>query len=164
MIIFDSSPLIHITKIGKIDYILRKFGCIIIPNAVFTEVIDDGIKEGYSDAIFLKNLFEERKIEKIEIKQQEIVLKNYLHPGEYEAILLAQQINGLLIMDEKKGRFVAERKKIEVVTTPDLLLLLCKEKIIDYTLFQSSLGKYASKGWLNPEIYQKYLMEGKKFE
>ena len=164
MIIFDSSPLIHITKMGKIDFILKKFKYITIPSSVFKEAIEDGITAGYSDAIILKNFFEEKKIEKVNIKQHEFILKNYLHPGEYEAILLAQEKNGLLVMDEKKGRLVAERKNIEAITTVDLLLLLCKEKAINYALFQSNLGKYASSGWLSPEIYQKYLIEGKKFE
>ncbi|HEY0087841.1 MAG TPA: hypothetical protein VGB37_03300 [Candidatus Lokiarchaeia archaeon] len=143
---------------------MKKFKYITIPSSVFKEAIEDGITAGYSDAIILKNFFEEKKIEKVNISQHEFVLKNYLHPGEYEAILLAQEKNGLLVMDEKKGRFVAERKNIDVITTVDLLLLLCKEKAIDYFLFQSNLGKYASAGWLSPEIYQKYLLEGKKFE
>lgn len=164
MIIFDSSPLIHLTKIGKIRFILNLFDFIVIPDKVYFEVIEEGIKTGFSDAILLRNYFKNKKIKKMEVSLHDPILKDYLHAGEYEAIQLAQQLDGLLVMDEKKGRLVAEQKEIEVVSTADTLLLLRKENVIDSTLFQSNLGKYAANSWLSPIIYDKYLKEGKKFE
>lgn len=164
MIIFDSSPLIHLTKIGKISFILNLFDFIVIPDKVYFEVIEEGIKIGFSDAILLQNYFKNKKIKKMEISLHDPILKDYLQAGEYEAIQLAQQLDGLLVMDEKKGRLIAEQKEIEVVSTADTLLLLRKENMIDSTLFQSNLGKYAASGWLSPKVYEKYLKEGKKFE
>ncbi len=55
MIILDSSPLIHLTKIGKIDYLINLFDFIIISKAVYKEVIIKGEKAGYSDARLLLN-------------------------------------------------------------------------------------------------------------
>lgn len=73
-------------------------------------------------------------------------------------------LDGLLVMDDRKARTVAEQKNLEVLTTADVLLLLLKENMINSTLFQLNLGKYSANGWLAPEIYKKYLTEGKKYE
>jgi hypothetical protein len=164
MIIFNSSPLIHLTKIGKIEYILNIFDFIVIPSEVYSEVIEEGIKEGFSDATLLYNYVENKKIKKIEINKPDLILKDYLHPGEYETIILAQQLEGLLVIDDRKARAVAEQKNLEVLTTADVLLLLLKENVINSTLFQLNLSKYSANGWLAPNIYEKYLAEGKKYE
>ena len=164
MIIFDSSPLIHLTKLGKIDFVIKMFDFIIVPKAVYSETIEDGIKTGFSDATLLLNYFRNEKIMKLEIGQQDPILKEYLHSGEYESIQLAQQLGIILVMDDRKGRLVAEQKGVEVLTTVDVLLLLRKENLINFTYFQSNLGKYSSNGWLAPNIYEKYLKEGKKYE
>ena len=68
MIILDSSPLIHLTKIGKIEYLVNLFDYLIISEAVYTETIENGIQSGYSDAKLLFNLVEEEKIKKLKIK------------------------------------------------------------------------------------------------
>ncbi|TFH28766.1 MAG: hypothetical protein E4G98_04910, partial [Promethearchaeota archaeon] len=80
MIILDSSPLIHLTKFGKMDYILNTFDIISIPDAVFNEVVEEGIKNGYSDAILIKNYISADKIRMVSVKKHDPLLQNYLHP------------------------------------------------------------------------------------
>ena len=164
MIIFDASPLIHLTKIGKLEYIINIFDSIIISNAVYKEVIEDGIKAGYTDAILLLNYIKKGKIKEITIENPDLLLNEYLHPGESESIQLALYLKGILVMDEKKGRMIAEQKNIEFLTTADVLLLLLKEKKINFDFFQKNLSKYSADGWLGANIFQKYLEEGKKYE
>ncbi|QEE15296.1 hypothetical protein DSAG12_01121 [Promethearchaeum syntrophicum] len=164
MIIFDSSPLIHLTKIGKIDFILKKFKNIIIPDAVYCEVIEKGIKHGYSDAILLENYYNEHRILKYSIKKQDPLLKKYLHLGEYESILLSETLKSLVILDDRKARLVAEQRKISSISTADMLLLLIKLKSINFNHFKRNLLKYSSNGWFTHELYEKYLNEGKKYE
>ncbi|GAH29310.1 unnamed protein product, partial [marine sediment metagenome] len=67
MIILDASPLIHLTKIGKLEYIINLFDFIIISHAVYKEVIEEGIKAGYTDAILILNYFKNNKIKEITI-------------------------------------------------------------------------------------------------
>jgi len=164
MIILDSPPLIHLTKIGKINYIIDLFDAIIISPAVYNEVIRKGEKAGYSDAILLKNYFNNDKIKVLEVKTPDPILKEYLHPGEYESIQLALELDCFLIMDGKKGRKITEQKGIETLTTSDIILLLLKEKSIHFKLFRQNLSKYAADGRLGANIYQKYLREGKNYE
>ncbi|MHA1292535.1 MAG: hypothetical protein ACTSQJ_07705 [Promethearchaeota archaeon] len=164
MIILDASPLIHLTKIGKLGHIIDLFDYILISTAVYKEVIEEGIKAGYTDAILISNYIKENKIKKIKIKHPDPLLNDYLHPGESESIRLALELKSLLVIDEKKGRLIAEQKGIEFITTADILLLLLKEKLINFNYFQKNLSKYSTDGWLGTEIYQKYLEEGKKYE
>ena len=164
MIIFDSSPLIHLTKIGKLEYIIDLFDFIVISNAVYKEVIEEGIKAGYTDATLLLNYLQNNKIKVLTIENPDPLLKEYLHPGESESIQLAYHFKGILVIDEKKGRLIAEQKGIEFLTTADMLLLLLREDLIKFDFFQKNLSKYSADGWLGAEIYQKYLEEGKKYE
>ncbi len=164
MIILDSSPLIHLTKIGKIEYLVNLFDYLIISEAVYTETIENGIQSGYSDAKLLFNLVEEEKIKKLKIKKTDNILKGYLHLGEYESIQLATEFNRLLVMDEEKGRLVAEQRDLLVLTTADILLLLLKEKCISYPLYHTTFIKYSDQGWLGSNVLELYLEEGKKYE
>lgn len=164
MIILDASPLIHLTKIGKLEYIINLFDFIIISHAVYKEVIEEGIKAGYTDAILILNYFKNNKIKEITIENPDPLLEEYLHPGESESIQLADQLKCILIIDEKKGRLIAEQKGIEFLTTADGLYLLLKEGLINFDFFKKNLTKYSADGWLGAEIYQKYLEEGKKYE
>ena len=164
MIILDASPLIHLTKIGKLEYIINLFDFIIISHAVYKEVIEEGIKAGYTDAILILNYFKNNKIKEITIENPDPLLEEYLHPGESESIQLADHLKCILIIDEKKGRLIAEQKGIEFLTTADGLYLLLKEGLINFDFFKKNLTKYSADGWLGAEIYQKYLEEGKKYE
>ena len=164
MIILDASPLIHLTKIGKLEYVIDLFDYIIISNAVYKEVIEEGIKEGFNDAILILNYLKKDKIKEITIENPDLLLNEYLHPGESESIQLALFLKAILVIDEKKARMIAEQRGIGFLTTADVLLLLLKEKLIKFEYFQKNFLKYSADGWLGADIYQKYLEEGKKYE
>ena len=159
MIISNSSPLIHLTKLGKIEPLLRYHEKIIIPRAVFKEVIDDGIKAGFSDAIYLNNLASEGKIEVHDIQQQDPELQEYLHPGEYESILLAQELELPLIIDERKARIVANNRNLTCSTSLLAMLELFDNQIIDHDHFQKNMKEYGAFGWISPDIIELYLRE-----
>lgn len=40
MIVADASPLIHLSKIGRLEILRKLYGTILIPNAVFDEVVE----------------------------------------------------------------------------------------------------------------------------
>ena len=164
MIILDSSPLIHLTKFGKMDYILNTFDIISIPDAVFNEVVEEGIKNGYSDAILIKNYISADKIRMVSVKKHDPLLQNYLHPGEYESILLANELKTIVVLDDKKASLIAEQRNIPFISTADLILLLLKLKSINSGLYRENLNKYASQGWFSPQIFQIYLKAGQNYE
>lgn len=163
MIILDASPLIHLTKIGKIGFLIELFDYIIISGAVYDEVIQNGLQMGYDDAKILMNYYKEEKIRIKSIVQEDSIISDYLHKGEYESIQLAEALHYILVIDEKKGRIIAEQKRIKFYTTAGILLLLLKEKVFNANLFELNLSKYASNAWLSTDIYQWYLREGENY-
>lgn len=168
MIIFDSSPLIHLTKIGKIEFVLKIFGKIHIPEAVYEEVVEKGLNFGYADAFLIQNLEIEKQILKIKTKKHDPTLVNFLHKGEIEVLQLGEEYihkkKCLIVMDEKKGRLVAEQRKIPCISTAGLILLLLRHNVIKYDLYCSNLSKYASNGWFSLKNYQKFIKRGKIYE
>lgn len=164
MIIIDSSPLIHLARIGKMQFVLSLFERVTIAGSVFDEVITKGIEKGFHDAKVLKEYHVQRKI-LVKHKESEMKeIKALLHAGEYESIVLAKENDALLIIDEKKGRLFAEQNGIEVLSTAGMLLYLREHGVIDYALYSSNLSKYSGQGWFSLELFQKYLQNGEKNE
>ena len=164
MIIFDASPLIHLTQIGKIEFIFKLVDYIFIPPSVYKEVIEKGLEKGYSDAVFLQ---EQVNLKKIQIKipsTHDNVLHRYLHEGEAEVIELGKEIDVIMVIDEKKARMVAEQTNLLFFTTLDILLSLKKENIISFDLFHSNIMRYAHQGWISPIVIKEYLQRGKEYE
>ncbi|HME56496.1 MAG TPA: hypothetical protein VKM55_30125 [Candidatus Lokiarchaeia archaeon] len=156
MIVFDSSPLIHLSKLGKIEYALQIFGPITISSAVYTEVITNGLEKGYADASLLKRFYDEKRIVCKEIKDETNTFKGYLHDGEYQSILLAEQGKALLVIDERKGRIIAKQKNVPFQTTLGMMLILLKEKQIDSNHYIENLNKYANNGWISIQVRDEF--------
>ena len=42
IVVADSGPLIHLSMVGLFDLILQQFGSVVVPEAVYREVVADG--------------------------------------------------------------------------------------------------------------------------
>jgi hypothetical protein len=156
MIVFDSSPLIHLTKLGKMEYILQTFGPITIPSAVYDEVIKNGLEKGYADASLILRYFEDKKVLRKGVKDETNPFKGYLSDGEYQSIVLAEQDDGLLVIDERKGRIIAKQKGVPFQSTLGMMLILLKEQHIDSKHYIENLDRYADNGWISNEVRDEF--------
>ena len=138
IVIADTSPLISMIKIKRLDLLEELFGSIVIPEAVFNELTDNNIYKDEADCI-IKADFIKRK--PVADKRAVNILKNVamLDDGESEAIVLFDELNAdLLIIDERKGRTAAENLKIPLTGTIGILLaafdkeLASKQQILQY--------------------------------
>src|SRR3989344_6170854 len=143
MITSNSSPLILLAKINKLNLLERLYGKVIIPYEVYNEAIIKGKNENYSDAsviekcinefIFVKNLSQEHK------KEAE-KLRSILGSGESEAIALSiQEKAKLLLIDNLEPRKIANLKGITSRSTPGILLEAFRKKIITFGEYESSI-------------------------
>jgi predicted nucleic acid-binding protein len=118
-VIVDTSCLIILSKIGKIDYLKRLFREILIPQSVlneFGETIPDFI-EVYQEPIDI-NILQRSQVS--------------LDEGETEVIALAIEKNAEgVVIDEKKGRKVAKRMGLKVIGTLGLLALANTKGIVE---------------------------------
>lgn len=115
----NSTPLIALSKIGKIELLREYFGYIYIPKAVYEEVVvNGGILYGAeevakADWIIVEDVGNTLAVESLSM---------YLDAGESEAIVLAKEKNGLLIIDDGDGRKAATNMNIDITGTVGVLL------------------------------------------
>lgn len=119
----NTSPLIWLAKTGKLPLLKELFGEIIITQESYHEAVEAGLKEGYSDALIIKEACEQGWIiiKSLDEKQlaacQKIMQQTLeLHAGEVHAIMLARDFgeNTLLLIDDSSGRAFAEAWGLKV--------------------------------------------------
>jgi len=152
--ISDSSVLIHLSKIKRLEFLRDFYGNVAIPPAVWKEVIDEG-KERYG-ALEVKKAYDEGWIQ-IGYPQNESILrllKRNLDEGEAEAIALAiENISSILLIDETDGRKIA-RKITGVIGI--LIRAKAENKIIS---LHNEMDKLVKDGgfWIEKELFKKVL-------
>ena len=101
IVVSNSSPLIALAKIGKLYILKELFGEIIIPKAVWDEVVVKGKGKPGAEEV---EKAEWIKVREVRDKLSVEVLKGEIEIGEAEAIILAKELNAdLLIWEYSKG-------------------------------------------------------------
>jgi len=151
-IISNTTPILSLLKIGKLNLLKEIYGKITIPKAVFLEI------ENGKDKLFYQNLKLLDWIEIAEIKNKESRLFFFdLDDGEAEVLILANELHAdLVILDEIMGRRYAKRLESNLTGTVGVLL-----KAKDRGLIKSVselLNELRVKGtWLNQKLINKAL-------
>ncbi len=120
MIVSDSTTLIILFDLKRVDLLSNLFPKIIIPNAVYKEI---SIKKKIELPYFMEVKY---------AKDSELLesLKLILDLGESEAISLALEMNLKLIIDEKKGRKIAMTQGLEIIGLLGIIYLNVKKNFI----------------------------------
>ena len=120
-VISNSGPLIALATIGKLDLWAALFGKVIIPKAVYNEVVVYG--EGESGS---REVGEAEWIGTLEVKDRlaiELLLET-LGAGESEAIVLAQELKAeYVLLDDALARRKACLIGLRVTGTLGILLM-----------------------------------------
>ena len=105
LIVSDTSPILNLVAVERLELLRDLYGWIVIPPAVSAEL--------HANGIFLTADW----VEVIEPRNRAAVdgLRAELDAGESEAIVLAQQLKAsLLLMDERLGRRAAIQLGLDV--------------------------------------------------
>lgn len=125
IVVSDTTPLISLLKIDKVYLLEKLFGKILIPQAVFDELVID--KRFIEEADIIRN---NSQIEVKEVGSLEAVdiLRRVtgLDIGESEAIVLAD----VLLMDEAKGRNVSKDLGHKVMGTIGIIMVAYEENLL----------------------------------
>ena len=121
LIVSDSTTIIILLNIERIDILENLFDEVCIPAKVYDEVVieEDIILES---SFFIKKEIKDKALYKL--------LSRSLDAGECEAIVLAKEMKLSLIIDEKKGRKIASNLGINIMGFLGLLLLNHKKKYL----------------------------------
>lgn len=151
IVISDTTPLITLLKINRLDLLERLYGTIIIPFSVYRELTDNPYFKDEADIVKNCNFIQVKSISNIN-KVESFQKLSGLDKGESEAIILYQELNSnLLLMDEAHGRYIAKQLQcnitgsIGILATAYKIGIITSEELKSYALKLSDSGRYISK-------------------
>lgn len=120
VVVSDTSPIINLAIIGQLDLLPKLFQKVILPQAVFDEIVTEGTGLPGSSEISQANWVEVKACQNHSLVQ---TLLEELDLGESEAIVLALEIHtNIILMDEDLGRKIALRYHLQPLGVLGILL------------------------------------------
>jgi len=137
IVVSDSTTLIILYDLNKLEYLKNLFLTIYIPNKVYEEIS------------YKKNIKLPYFIKVCKPKDKKIIeeLKYLLDEGESEAIALSIEKNIPLIIDEKKGRKVALNLNIQILGLLGILYLNIKKNFLTKEEVENFLKNAKKSGY-----------------
>lgn len=127
IVVSDTTPLISLLKIDRIDLLEKLFGQVLIPRAVFDELTVDERFKLEADQIRRRQFI---IVKTVQNPKSANILKRAtgLDQGESEAIILTDELNAdILLMDEAKGRAVSFQMGFKIMGTIGVLMAAYEE-------------------------------------
>lgn len=162
IVISDSSPLLNLAIIDQLELLQQLYGTVVIPQAVYQEVVVNGAEMPGADTIEAASwiVVEEAK-DRVLVK----ALQTQLDSGEAEAIALAVELTAdLLLLDERKARNVAAHLDLNFTGLLGMLVeakhkghVAAVKPLLDLLVTQARF-------WIGPELYQLVLETVKETE
>jgi len=153
-VVSNSSPLIHLSKIGLLDILDELFDEIIIPDAVFDECVVEG-----GDRKDAKSIEKAAWIKTISVKEENLHLKQAflkdVDEGESEAIVLAiQESVDFVLLDEYDARELARNHDLNVTGVIGVLLRAKKSGKLENA--KNHLENLRESGfWISDDLYER---------
>lgn len=158
-VVCNSSPLIWLAKIGRLDLLRIVFKEVVVPRRVYEETAS----ERSSDSILIRRAVENGwlKVSEEGLKEANVLAERaFIHMGEAEAILLANKIGAELIIDERIGSSTAQIFGVKPIGTIGVLLLALAEDHLTFNEFSDCLDRLIASGfWLSVDVYKRALEE-----
>lgn len=154
IVVSNTSPINNLATIGQLGLLQQLYGNIIIPTAVYQEIINCGTTDPGTLAVQTLDWIQTRSVTNLTLLQ---TLQNNLDVGEAEAITLAVELNAeRLIIDERRGRNEAIRLGVQVTGLLGILLAAKQQGLIP--LVQPLLDDLIAQGfWIRAQLYAEVL-------
>lgn len=119
LVVTNTTPIITLSLVGKLDLLQQLYGEVLVPPAVYTEVVAGG--RSRIGVLEIQKATWLRETPLPDPTRADLIAD--LDRGEAEAIALAQAIRAdLLIIDERLGRRHAQRLGLSITGTLGVLL------------------------------------------
>ncbi len=126
-VIVNSSPLIFLAKLSKIEILKNLFTEVIISEAVYRETVLEGNRHEEKHLIANATWIQVKSVKNQNLVE---VLRNLIDDGEAESITLALETESLIILDDMGARRIARELGLKVTGTLGVLLLAKKKGLI----------------------------------
>ena len=150
-VVANTTPLISLASIGKLELLKDIFGEIIIAEAVYNEI---KAKQGYGYNEINSDFIVVQSIKGIAYRD---FLLSQLDLGETETIILAKEIDAdFVIIDENIAYKIAKSSELNVVRTLSILLRAKEKRLIP--ALKPLLDEMILKGrWYSQRVYKTIL-------
>ncbi len=153
-VIVNSTPLIILCKIGKLDILKKLYKEIIIPQAVFAEVTakEDSVCRQVAGKEWIH-------VKCIEDQSEKKMYRAKLHDGEVEVMVLAQEGKraDLVIIDDNAAKKTAKYLGLTVTGTIGVLLRAKKQGILE--TLAPVIGEMKQKGFYISNDLEEMILE-----
>lgn len=149
VVISNSSPIIHLAKIGRLNLLERLYRCILVPEKVYLECTETVHYHKEVELIAQAAWIKRHSIENGRLFN---LLYTEIDAGEAEALVLAlEQKADLLLLDDQEARSMARKLGLPVTGTLGMLLKAKNEGMIN--AFAEDLQKLQRSGfWLSQKL------------
>jgi predicted nucleic acid-binding protein len=152
--VLDSSTLVSLAKVDALDLISKLIQKGQVPKEVYTECVEEGLALGYEDAVLIQRLFEAGILG---IVSHRSVPERGLSSVDTIVLSLAQKTKSVLCANDTKLVRRAALYKVQVLGSPDLLLLGLKRKLLIEKSYRDKVRKLHEKGRLSESNMKFYL-------
>jgi uncharacterized protein len=123
----DTGPIISFARAGRLDLLRQVVGELWIPEAVYQELVTQGAGRPGAEEASRGTWIQQKAITQ---QPAALALPSTLGDGEREALMLAQELKAVLIIDDADARDIALRLGISVLGSLGVLREAKLQRII----------------------------------
>ena len=124
-VVVNTTPLIALSHVGRLDILKELYGEIIIPEAVYREL---SAKEDSICKNMVNKSLDWIRIDSIKNQMAKAMYKTQLHDGEVEVMILSKEIEAdVVIIDDANAKKHAKYLQLPVTGTLGVLIKAKKE-------------------------------------
>ena len=170
-VISNTSPLIYLSKIGKLELLRDIYSTVYIPGAVATEILcGKELSNGFASAIEVEGAIDNGWIKVIELgAEEENVAEEYsldpgIHPGEAVVLALGPQFD-LLLLDDLGARTFAKALSFDIVGTIGIILQAYDNELMSFNEFEECLDDLEYYDfWIHPHLKRRIMAEAESIK
>lgn len=150
-LVFNSTPLIYLTKAGLSRVLDEMEGEKLSSPEVKREVVDEGKQRGIPDAFVLDKMFENGTFKICKPTDKRFLARlsetRGLHSADAEVLALAHEHAGIAVVDDEVARKTAKVYGIDYAGSPYLLMRAVREGLISKVKAKQAVNDMISAGW-----------------
>ena len=170
-VISNTSPLIYLSKIGRLKLLYQIFDTVYVPNIVVTEILrGKELSYGFASAIEVEDAVANGwiKIMELESDENDLAGKYSRDPGIHagEAVVLAIGHNfDLLLLDDLGTRTFAKALGLDIMGTVGVILKAYDSELISFTEFEECLDDLEYYDfWIHPHLKRRITAEAESIK
>jgi len=158
MVVCDSGPLIHLSRVGRLGLLKDLFGQIEISRSVYREVVEEAKASGKPGVSAIEHAIEKGWVKVVETKEKAAVKKlaesERIQIGDAEVLRLAKTRSTSLVTNDGWLVKVAKGVGVQTLWTTTLILLAVKKGKIGKVAGKDLLRELVLSGLhVRPDVY-----------